>query len=186
MILRNPGWLDGVVISGGEPTLHTGLPLLIRHFRELGLPVKINTNGTDPEMLQRLMREQLIEAVAMDVKAPLDERYERCAGVHVDLDAITESIEMIIASDIAYEFCTTVCPPLLSEQDVIDTAKDLRGAKRFVLQKFSPRNCIDSSLLQVQPYTPEAMRALAAQSQKYVQRCVVRGDYAEDKKPAVQ
>jgi pyruvate formate lyase activating enzyme len=176
LIVRDSGWLDGVVISGGEPTLDEGLPGLIRHFRELGMAVKINTNGSQPEVLSELMDEGLLNAIAMDVKAPLDERYERCAGVPVDLDAIAESIERIIASDIEYEFCTTVCPALLTEDDVVDISRAVRGAKRLVLQKFTPINCIDPSLLSVGPYSVEVMRSLAHRAQKYVQKCVVRGD----------
>jgi pyruvate formate lyase activating enzyme len=179
MIKRDAGWLDGVVISGGEPTLQKGLPDLITHFRELGVGVKLNTNGSRPDVIARLLADGILDMIAMDVKAPLDERYERNAGVSVDLAAIEESIERIISSDISYEFCTTVCPALMSEDDVIDTALALRGAKRWVLQKFSPLNCIDQSLLSLPAYAIDTMRSLAKRSQKYVQHCFVRGDAAQ-------
>jgi len=179
MIKRDAGWLDGVVISGGEPTLHATLPDLIRHFRSLGVAVKLNTNGSRPEIIAQLLDDGLLDMIAMDVKGPLDERYERNAGVQVDLDAVKESIERIIAGDIDYEFCTTICPPLLSEDDVLDTALALRGAKRWVLQKFTALNCIDQSLMSVAPYDIDTMRSLAQRSMKYVQKCFIRGDTAE-------
>ena len=177
MLTRNPGWLDGVVISGGEPTLAPALPALISHLRSKGLQIKLNTNGTNPDMLADLLADGLIEAVAMDVKGPLDGRYERCAGRMADLDAIERSIEIIIDSDIEYEFCTTVCPPLMSEGDVIDTARELRGAKRYVLQRFRGNSCIDPALLNVKPYTPDEMRRIAEKASKYVGQCIVRGDH---------
>ena len=179
MIKRDSGWLDGVVISGGEPTLQKELPDLIEHFRSLGVGVKLNTNGSRPDVIAQLLDGDMLEMIGMDVKASLDERYERNAGVPVDLDAIEESIERIISSDISYEFCTTVCPALMSEDDVIETALTLRGAKRWVLQTFSPLNCIDQSLLNLPAYDIETMRSLAQRSRKYVQHCFVRGDAAE-------
>jgi pyruvate formate lyase activating enzyme len=184
MIANNAGWLDGIVISGGEPTLHEDLPDLIRHFRELGQKVKLNTNGSDPITLASLMKARLLDAIAMDIKGPLDGRYERCAGVPVDLDAIRQSIEIIIGGDIEYEFCTTACPAVHTEQDVLDTAKGVRGASRFVLQNFRALDLIDESLKDVQPYTTETMRVLARDCEKYVRRCIVRGDpTASNQKP---
>jgi pyruvate formate lyase activating enzyme len=160
MIKRHSGWLDGIVISGGEPTLSSGLPDLIRHFRALGAPVKLNTNGSRPDVISDLLAEGL-------------------------LDAIARSIETIIASDIEYEFCTTVCPALLTEDDVIATALALRGAKRYVLQNFRPVNCLDPAYETQKPYDPDLMRSLAQRCQKYVQRCTVRGDaeQATERKP---
>ncbi len=178
MIKRDAGWLDGVVISGGEPTIQQTLPDLVLHFRSLGIPVKLNTNGTRPEVISHLLDENLLDAIAMDVKAPLDWRYEHNTATKVDLTAIEESIERILASDISYEFCTTVCPPLLCEDDVIDIAMLLRGARRWVLQRFTPLNCIDPDLMSVAPYDIETMRTLAQRAQKYVQHCLIRGDAA--------
>lgn len=177
MLSRNPGWIDGVVISGGEPTLDPALPALIRHLRSLDMQIKLNTNGTNPDVLQELLDEELLEAIAMDVKGPLDGRYERCAGRMADLDAIERSIEIIIDSNIEYEFCTTVCPPLMSEGDVIDTARELRGAKKYFLQRFRANGCIDPSLLDVKPYSPDEMRRMAEKASKYVGQCLVRGDH---------
>ena len=178
MIRRNEGWLDGVVVTGGEPTLHDRLPDLLSHFRRMNLHTKIYTNGTRATMLAMLIERGLVDAVAMDVKAPLDDRYDRCAGVEVNLDEVRRCIEMLIASDLEYSFCTTVCPPLLSEEDVMDTARALRGAREYILNKFTGANCIDPALNDTDPYPPDTMHALAAAAEKYVQKCVVRGDYS--------
>jgi len=183
MVVRDRRWLDAVVVSGGEPTLHANLPDLLRHFRDLGLLTRLYTNGSRPDVLESLLESGLLDAVSMDVKGPLDERYARCAGVRVDLDAVRRSIETLIGGDIEYNFCTTVCPPLLAEEDVVDTARAVRGARELVLNKFTPHNCIDESLLEVAPYNPDVMHRMAAACEKYVQRCVVRGDYSKHTPP---
>jgi len=183
LVAHNRGWLDAMVVSGGEPTLHEGLADLLRHFRDLGLLTRLYTNGSRPDVLQSLLEVGLLDAVSMDVKGPLDERYARCAGVWVDLEAVRCSIETLIGSDIEYNFCITVCPPLLAEQDVVDAARAVRGARELILNKFTPHNCIDESLLEVAPYNPDVMHRLAAACEKYVGRCVVRGDYSKHTPP---
>ena len=94
---RQRGWLDGVVISGGEPTLHPGLLDFIRQFRAKGIAVKLDTNGSRPDVLERLLALGVLDYVAMDVKAPLDGKYAEVARAPVDLDAIRRSIELLIA-----------------------------------------------------------------------------------------
>ena len=175
-IRRQKGWIDGIVISGGEPTLQPGLGDLIRLFRENGLKVKLDTNGSRPEVLERLMQEKLLDHVAMDVKGPLDQRTCDIAGVQVDLDAIQRSIELLIGGDIAYEFRTTVCPAQLDPDAVEATALAVRGAALYYLQGFRPLNCLDPELNSVQPYNPDQMRDLCSRCAKYVRQCAVRGD----------
>lgn len=158
-------WIDGICVTGGEPTIHRGLPALLATLREAGFKVKLDTNGTQPEMLKYLIAEKLIDSVAMDVKAPLDdESYERCAGVYVPAGIIMESIEVIMAAGIDAVFRSTVCPSLLSEADVYTVAGQLKGlgtaraagpAPALVLQNFSPSDTMDPALKEVQPYTQE-------------------------------
>ena len=110
--------IDGVCITGGEPTLHPDLPDFIRRVRNLGYPVKLDTNGTNPKMLREMFSEGLIDYVAMDVKAPLSiEKYSRAAGVNLSeemLAKIKESIELISTSGVEHEFRTTWSSELLS------------------------------------------------------------------------
>lgn len=177
-IRRQKGWVDGVVISGGEPALQPGLADLIRLFRQDGLKIKLDTNGSRPDVLEALMHEKLLDHVAMDVKGPLDHRYGEIARAEVDLDAVRRSIELLIGGDVAYEFRTTVCPALLDPDAVEATALGVRGAALYCLQSFRPLNCLDPELLSVQPYNPDQMRDLCRRCAKYVRQCSVRGDAA--------
>ncbi|MCG7840958.1 MAG: anaerobic ribonucleoside-triphosphate reductase activating protein, partial [Methanomassiliicoccales archaeon] len=117
-LLENNDFLDGVVITGGEPTLNEDLPELISRVRALGLKVKLDTNGTNPDMLDDLIKAGLLDFVAMDLKGPLDLKYDQLCGTAVDLVAIKRSINMIMTSGIDYEFRTTVVPHYLDAQDI--------------------------------------------------------------------
>ncbi len=173
---RGRGWVDGVVLSGGEPTLHPGLERLIRLLRSEGFPVKLDTNGSRPDVLEALMSEKLLDYVAMDIKAPLDERYSAVAGVSCDLEALERSVELLIAGDVDYEFRTTVCPFYLDRDGVEGVARAVRGAGRLVLQRFRPTQCLIPDLEEVEPYNDDEMRAMAELSSRYVRECYVRGD----------
>jgi pyruvate formate lyase activating enzyme len=128
------GFLDAVVITGGEPTLQPDLGEICSQIRALGFLVKLDTNGTAPDILQRLLADGSIDYVAMDVKAPFDD-YARMAGVPVDPEAIVRSIDLIIHSDVAYEFRTTAAPGL-STDALLGIGQTLHGARRYWLQRF--------------------------------------------------
>jgi len=177
---RQRGWLDGVVISGGEPTLHSDLLEMIELFRAEGVGVKLDTNGSRPEVLAHLLRRGVLDYVAMDIKAPLDHRYRDVAAAEVDLNAIRRSIEILIASDIPYEFRTTVCPTQLAEEEIACVAEAVRGATLLYLQPFRPVNCLDRSFESLKPYNPDRMRDLCRIAAGYVGRCAVRGDQASE------
>jgi pyruvate formate lyase activating enzyme len=177
---RQPGWLDGVVISGGEPTAHPGLLAFIRRFRAQGIAVKLDTNGSRPDVLERLLALGLLDYVAMDVKGPLDGKYAEVARAPVDLDAVRRSIELLMRGDVPYEFRTTVCPATLGAEEIERTALAVRGARAYYLQAFRPVNCLDRSLERVPPYNSDQMRDLCRRAARHVQRCVVRGDQASE------
>jgi pyruvate formate lyase activating enzyme len=167
------GWIDGVIISGGEPTISADLPELVDALRNLGFPVKLDTNGSNPEVLQNLVKTGAIRAVSMDVKAPLDERYARLAGVPVDLGAIRRSIDFLLSGAVSdYEFRTTVAQGLLDDDDILRT---LQGAKAYVLQNFQPVDCIDRKMIDHKTLDPEGLKELAARAAAYVEHCWVRG-----------
>jgi len=174
------GWIDGVVICGGEPTIHPDLIDLIEILRAEGVGIKLDTNGSRPQALERLLALGALDYVAMDVKAPLNTRYQRAAGVSVDLDALRRSIGILMASDTPCEFRTTACPTLTNEEDVESIARDIRGARLYVLQTFRPVNCLDRSFENVKPYNPDRMRDLCRLASKHVRRCIVRGDQASE------
>ena len=165
------GWLDGICITGGEPTLHNTLPDFIREFKKRNLLVKLDTNGSTPGMINYLLNENLIDAIAMDVKAPLDEiSYSRLIGVSVDLKKIKASIKLIQESSIETIFRVTVVPGLLSEKDIYGLAESLSPAKRLVLQQFQPENTLDPKLKQVQPWTQEKFEQLQQEVDKIIGR----------------
>jgi len=162
-------WIDGVVISGGEPTLYKDLPELISKIKKIGLLVRIYTNGTNPEMLKQLIKERLIDSIAMDIKAPLtEEAYERVTNVKGLVKNVRESISLIMASGLNYEFRTTIVPTLHSEKDVEEIAKYIKGAELLVLQKFLPENAMKSDLKKLKTQPDEEMQKLADVARKYV------------------
>jgi pyruvate formate lyase activating enzyme len=128
------GFIDGVVIGGGEPTIQASLPAFVGRVKELGLPVKLDTNGSRPDVLDKLLEERLADYIAMDVKGPRGQ-YARLTGVVPDLDALEESIRLIIERAPDYEFRTTVAPSL-GREDVLRIVERLVGAKRYHLQTF--------------------------------------------------
>ncbi|MDI6655275.1 MAG: anaerobic ribonucleoside-triphosphate reductase activating protein [Candidatus Hydrothermarchaeota archaeon] len=149
-------WLDGVCVSGGEPTLNEELPEFLRKIKSMGFLIKLDTNGTNPEMLKKLLDEKLIDYAAMDIKAPI-ERYEEVVRARVDLEKIKKSVEIIRNNDVDYEFRTTVVPGLLDSEDIRKICSWLRGSKRYYLQQFRPDVTLDASFRKVAPYKPEEM-----------------------------
>lgn len=128
-------FLDGLVITGGEPTLQSDLVPFIERVKRLGLLVKLDTNGSRPQVLEALLKAQLLDYVAMDIKAPAG-RYAEFTGVAVDMDAIKRSIRLIIEQAPDYEFRTTVAP-MLTPENLHDAASLITGAKRYTLQPFT-------------------------------------------------
>ena len=173
-------WVDGVVITGGEPTIWEGLAGLIRDIRSLDMGVKLDTNGTNPGMLADLAGEGLLDYIAMDIKSALDERYHRAAGRRVDLDAIRGSIDLIMSTGGAYEFRTTLVPGIVGEDEVECIARSIKGAGKYVLQRFVPDNSLDNSMRQALPYQDTFIAQLVERASNYVGECSYRGRIGEE------
>jgi pyruvate formate lyase activating enzyme len=169
-LARFKGWIDGVVVSGGEPTLSPGLTDLIRDIRDLGFMVKLDTNGSRPEVLADLLEQGLLNHVAMDVKGPLDEvSYTRAAGRPGFLDQVNQSLDILTDSGLPYTLRTTVVPDLHSEQDVLRLAGQLKTAPSWKLQKFQPENALDCTYRNLAAWEDSyfenlSQRALAVQA----------------------
>ena len=133
---KRVGVLDGVVISGGEPTLMPDLVDKIKAIKELGYLVKLDTNGTSPVLLQKLIDEKLIDYVAMDIKAPLNKYAKVVNNPNVDIEKISQSIEILKNNVIDYEFRTTLVAEFTNELDVLAIARMLKGAKQYFLQQY--------------------------------------------------
>ncbi|MDD4294522.1 MAG: anaerobic ribonucleoside-triphosphate reductase activating protein [Candidatus Omnitrophica bacterium] len=129
--------LEGVVITGGEPTLHDDLPDFIAKVKALGFKVKLDTNGTNPEMLEFISKNKLVDFIAMDIKAPFN-KYDLLSGVSVDLSAIEKSINIIEMSGIDYLFRTTMDKTKLNDEDISAIRNILKDMNSFIVQK-----CID-------------------------------------------
>jgi pyruvate formate lyase activating enzyme len=155
------GWVDGVCITGGEPTIHPRLPSLMAEIKGAGLLVKLDTNGSRPHVLQSLVEEGLVDCVAMDVKAPLDkESYDRAAGVPADLKKIQESICFLKKGKVEYHFRTTVVPALHKEEDLLTLARHLSGSSSLTLQNFNPEDPLDPQLKDTAPYPEEWLQEM--------------------------
>jgi len=142
---RHSGQLDGVVISGGEPTIQQDLWEVLSRIKMLGLKTMIETNGSSPAVLGSLIQDSLVDFMAMDVKAPMN-AYQRLVGVEVDMKKIAESVELIAASGLPHEFRTTVVKPLLSDADMKAICRMIPAGSPHRLQVFRPEHALDQSL----------------------------------------
>jgi len=172
--------IDGVVISGGEPTLQKELPEFILKIKELGLKVKLDTNGTNPDMMQKLMDRGLVDFIAMDIKAPL-EKYEQITGVKADLDAIRRSIKILLnlkdSCNVDYEFRTTALPALLEKKDFLEIGKLLKGAKKYCLQQFRKMpDMIDSSYENKESFSVSELNEIKKELEPFFKKVELRAD----------
>ncbi len=168
------GFLDGVCITGGEPTLHKDLPLFLEKTKALGFLSKLDTNGTVPEMLKILLKKNLLDYISMDIKSSKKE-YETAAGVKVDLKKIEESISLIRKSGIDYEFRTTLVPKIHQEQDVLEIGQWLKGSKLFFLQQFNSNiDLLDSKLQGTGSFSVEELENFAKTLKPFFDKVGVR------------
>ena len=174
-LIEHKNWIDGVVVSGGEPTIYRELENFIEIIKDLGFAVKLDTNGTNPKMLKDLIKRKLVDLYAMDIKGPLNEKYASLAGCKVDLKKIKESIALLMHSKVNYEFRTTIVPGLLDTEDIKELSKTIENAKSFVLQQFQPGNAYDESLRNKKPYPKEKLLEMVEAAKVHVANTVLRG-----------
>ena len=167
-------WVQSVVVTGGEPTLHPGLSRIIEKLREWNFTIKLDTNGSRPGVLEPIL--PLLDYVAMDVKfAPSD--YPRLAGFS-DIESLTRSIALIRDRAPRYEFRTTVIEAWHNEETIRDIGQWVRGAKLHVLQAFIPRDDLPDPACRAMRQTPSSLLPpLADELRHYVQRVEVRGEF---------
>jgi len=170
---KRRGRLDAVVITGGEPTIQSDLIPFVETIRAMGFLVKVDTNGSHPEVVEGLIGRRLVDYISMDVKAPLH-RYGEISGTPVDPASIKRSIDMIVTSGIDHEFRTTVVPSLLDEGDLMEIGATVAGAARLVLQRFVPTTVLDNSLSTEETFDDETFERLQRLLGKYVTTVSVR------------
>lgn len=170
-------YLDGLCVTGGEPTTYSGIPAFLERIKPACKRIKLDTNGTNPAMLREILASKLVDYVAMDVKAPLDERYERAVGCKIDVEKVRESIRLIMKMAPGYEFRTTVVPTLVSKREIPEMGKAIEGAGKWALQQYAPRDAWQPEMRLVKPYQRETVMEMAQIAQGYVKEVVVRGSF---------
>lgn len=166
------GLLEAVCITGGEPTIYSDLPEFVKKIKDMGFLVKLDSNGSNPQMLEKLLAEGLVDFIAMDIKAPL-EKYKKVAGERVSLKNIQRSTELVrMAPD--YEFRTTVLPMLHSQKDILSIGRWLQGSGKYYLQQFKPTKTLDSAFLKAKPFAWEKIVKLRGLLEIFFDKVEVR------------
>ena len=172
---KRKGIVEALVISGGEPFLQKDLDIFCKKIKKLNLLIKIDTNGTFPDKLEKLIEKKLIDYVAVDIKAPRS-KYERLTGVKIDIKNIQKTIDILQISPIDYEFKTTFVPKLLTKKDILEIAKWLEGSKKYFLQQFKNEMPVLSDELQhIKPYEKQYLLDTIEEIKPLFGYCSVRG-----------
>lgn len=168
------GLLAGIVICGGEPTIHKDLPDFIKKIKSFGYLVKLDTNGSNPEMLKRLIDKKLIDYVAMDIKAP-KAKYSEAIGVKCDTKKIQESIDILKKGKVDYEFRSTILPQIHTKKDIIEIAQWLGLAKKYYLQNFLAEKTVDPKFEKIKPYSKDFLSDVKKEISQFFEVCEIRG-----------
>ncbi|MDD3046087.1 MAG: anaerobic ribonucleoside-triphosphate reductase activating protein [Candidatus Pacebacteria bacterium] len=171
---KRRGQLDACVICGGEPTLNKDLADFCRRIKSYGLKIKLDTNGSNPEVIQDLVEKKLIDYVAMDVKAPFS-KYKKAIAVDFDINRIKNSIEIIKNSGLDYEFRTTIVPTIHTLSDIKEIAKQIAPAKKFFIQNFrNDKEPLDINFKKVIPFSIVELEEIVEEIKPYFEICYLR------------
>lgn len=174
LLKKRSGVLEGVVITGGEPLLHADLPELMREIKRLGYMVKLDTNGTDPERLSKLIDEHLCDYVAMDVKNPLKDYAAATGLLSVDTVALRRSIDLLISGTVDYEFRTTAVKGIHTRDSIEKIAREIAGARSYFLQTFKDSGDLVAPR-GLSAFSAEEMEDLCEAAKKYLPNVGIRG-----------
>ena len=162
-------YVDAVVVSGGEPTMHKEVPRFLRKLKEKGFAVKLDTNGFYPQVLEECLA--YVDYVALDVKTSLD-KYMRLGAE--DTEPLLHTIEMLKTGKVDYEFRTTVVPGFVDAEDISRIGELVKGTKAFAFQQFIPEDTLDKGFKALNPYSPENIEKFADTMKKYIDTIVIR------------
>lgn len=165
--------LAGIVICGGEPTIHKDLPDFVKKIKKMGYFIKLDTNGSNPGMLKKMINDNLLDYIAMDIKAP-KEKYTEAVGIKVNVEDIEKSIKLLKESKVDHEFRTTVVPTIHVKEDIVKIAEWLSPAKKYYLQNFRPEKTIDPKFEKVRPYPDEYLSEMQKAAAPFFEICEVR------------
>ena len=166
-------YLDGLVITGGEPTIQPDIVDFCRKIRGFGYDIKLDTNGLMPEVLEELLVEKLLDYIAMDIKGPVDE-YEKFCGVRGNRDKIYKSIEIIKNSGLKYEFRSTLVKGLHSEEDVLKMSQAIEGVDLYYLQNFNFQDRLVDGAFSGESFSSKEMVNLLKIAQEFVKESKIR------------
>jgi pyruvate formate lyase activating enzyme len=173
LLEKRKGKLDAVSITGGEPTIQPDLVEYVKRIKDIPYLVKIDTNGSHPEVLEKLVKKKLVDYIAMDVKAPLG-KYAKITKSLVKTEKIKESISLVKDSGVAYEFRTTVVKSLLTKSDLGKIGALIRSADLYVLQRFVPSKTLEKRFLKETTYTDKDFQAMKDKFKDRAHHVVVR------------
>jgi len=172
-LLERKDFFDGVVISGGEPTIQPELSRFLGELKSIGYDIKLDTNGTRPENLKDLIKMKAVDYIAMDIKGPLL-KYSDIVKTPVSLEDIKASIKAIMESGIPYEFRATLLPRFHSEVELNDMGMMVKGAEIFYVQQFNPKKTLDPSFQEEKTFTQGEIENLGEVIQPYVKKVLLR------------
>ena len=168
------GKLEGVVVTGGEPTIHKDIKQFIKKIKDMGFLVKLDSNGTNPEVLLDLIGSKLLDYIAMDIKSH-EEGYDKVVGVKADFNKISESVKIIMEGGVPYEFRTTLVPGLHVKEDIAKMGEIIKGADNWMLQTFkSNTDLVDKDFEGEKAFTRKELEEMEAIGKKYVKFCSLR------------
>ena len=173
---NHKNWIEGVVILGGEPLMDEDVIPFIKKIRQMGFKIKVDTNGSMPDTLEKLIKKQLIDYVAMDIKTSLtEEKYEKATGVKETVPNVRKSMKLLFDSPIDFELRTTMVPEIVDEQDLRYNLRFIPQDAKYVLQQFSPENVKNIHFQNVAPYTDEKISEICEKLKKDGLKISVRG-----------
>ena len=168
------GLIEGVVICGGEPTVHKDLIPFVKKIKKLGFSVKLDTNGSNPAVLKKLIGNGLIDYVAMDIKGPKD-HYQKISMSKISVNSVERSVKILKESKIDSEFRTTVVPGLLDKKEITQMARWIGPGGNYYLQNFRPEKTIDPKYEQIKPYSDEKLLEIRNAIAPLFDVCELRG-----------
>lgn len=170
-LTRRHKYLDGIVISGGEPLMQEGFLDFLRTMKAIGYDIKLDTNGLDQAKLKEVIEQRLVDYIAMDIKGPLD-NYKKFAGV--DGDLVLGSIKLVMKSGLPYEFRSTVVKNLHTPDDIRAMAQAIKGAKLYYLQNYSDHSPLAGAKFRGRRFSETEMMELSQLAGDYVKKCLIR------------
>jgi pyruvate formate lyase activating enzyme len=170
---KRKGKIDAVTISGGEPTIQEDLLPFIEQIKKMGFAVKLDTNGSQPQVIRSLLEKNLLDFIAMDVKGPLV-KYKNIACTPVDPEKIKKSIKNILQSKVEHEFRTTIVKSQLTEKNILEIGEMISGARKYALQKFIPERTLEKKFSREKTYSNEALEKFKKRLEKEIPSVIVR------------